>query len=469
MKLGSRIVTRGDAGMGERTLARRDVLKLGGGLVAASALGAHLRPARAFAQAAELPYTANTEISGEIAFWHFWGSPLRRTAIRRAIALFNEVYPNIAVEETFVPFGDIWTRNLAAVAAGSGMPDVIVEDRPQLKSRAANDVDQSLGELAERDGVTGDAFWPFTWEEATTVEGVPYGLPFETDIRVLYYNKAAFVDAGLDPDTPPQNWDDLATFADALDQKEGDTLNRIGFFPNIGNVGLGDWGWNNGGEWQDADFNPTLNAPENVEALAWMKTWADRYGYENVQALQSTFGSGTQDGFMSGKVAMIVDIQGYTSVLNFFNAQFRPEGSEENAGYGVAPITPAPGNEPAALSGGFALSIPRGVEQVDAAWEFVKYMAFVGQQSWARDTYAMPTIQDMAVNDAVLNAAPNWGLFVEAMDYGRAAIYNPFYPSMLSDLLNPTTLEVLGGQREPQQALDDAQSAAEQEVERGRG
>ena len=34
-------------------------------------------------------------------------------------------------------------------------------------------------------------------------------------------------------------------------------------------------------------------------------------------------------------------------------------------------------------------------------------MAFVGQQSWARDTYAMPTIQEVATTDPVLQASPN--------------------------------------------------------------
>ena len=453
---------------------RRRILRASGGLTAAT-VGARFLHGSAFAQeatpAASPPpipdYATNPEIEGDIQFWHFWGSPLRRTAVQRIIAGFNQVYPNIKVTETAVPFSDIWTKNLAAVAAGSGMPNVIVEDRPTLPDRAKNEVEISLGDLATRDGVTGDAFWPFTWQEAT-VEGVPYGLPYETDIRVLYYNKAAFTEAGLDPETPPTNWDELWSFADKLDKKDGDTLERIGFFPTLGSAGLDQWGWNNGGHWQDADFNPTINAPENVAALEWMKSWADRYGYSNVQALQSTFGSGTQDGFMSGKIAMMVDIQGYTSVMNFFNPKFTLPDSEENLGYGVGPITPAPGHEPVALSGGFALSIPRGSDQTDASWEFIKYMVFVGQASWARDTYAMPTIEAMAY-DPVLAVSPNWPFFLDAMSYGRAKEYNPYYPAFTSDTLPLATEAALSGQQSPQDAMDEAQGNAEEEIERARG
>lgn len=463
---------------GGRRFDRRRLIKAGGGLSAA-AFGAHALSGRGFAQGASpaaspaaspvpIPaYATNPDISGDLQFWHFWGSPLRRSAIQRVIAQFNQEYPNIKVTETAVPFSDIWNKNLAAVAAGSGMPNVIVEDRPSLPQRAENNVESSLGELATRDGITGDAFWPFTWKEAT-VDGVPYGLPYETDIRVIYYNKAAFTEAGLDPATPPKNWDDLWAFSDKLDKKDGNRLERIGFFPSFGNVGIDQWAWNNGGAWQDADFNPNFTLPANVEALEWMKTWADRYGFDNIQALQSTFGSGTQDGFMSGKVAMIVDIQGYTSQLNFFNPRFTLPDSDENLGYGVAPITPAPGQQPASLSGGFALSIPQGSDQTDASWEFIKYLTFVGQASWARDTYAMPTVEALAY-DPVLAVSPNWEFFLDAMSYGRPKEYNPYYPNFTGDLLPPAQLAVLSGQQSAQDALADAQSKAEEEINRVKG
>ncbi len=390
---------------------------------------------------------------------------MRRNAIRRIVGTFKQQYPGIKVTETFVPFGDIWTKAIAAVAAGSGMPDVLVEDRPKLRDRAKNNIDISLGDLAKRDRVTGDAFWPFTWEEAV-VNGQPYGLPYETDIRVTYYNKAAYKDVGLDPEKPPQNWDDLWAFADKLDEKGSDgKLQRIGFYP-LFFMGLDMWAWNNGGEWQDKDYNPTLNAKPNVEALEWIKKWTDRYGKSALDAFRATFGQGKQDGFMSGRLATEVDIAGYTSFLNFYNPSFTTK-DKQNLGYGVSSIPPAPGHKPASLSGGFALSIPRGSKQIDAAWEFIKYAVFVGQASWARDTYAIPTIMEVAKTDPTLNADPNWRFFMEAMSYGRPAVFNPYYPNMLSEL-DPATNDVLAGRKTAQEALDAAQKKAEAEIARNR-
>jgi DNA-binding CsgD family transcriptional regulator len=106
------------------------------------------------------------------------------------------------------------------------MPDVLVEDRIQLRDRAKNNIDISLADLAKRDGVSGEPFWPFTWEEAT-LDGAPYGLPYETDIRVLFYNKAVFKDGGLDPEKPPQTMDELWEYADKLTIRDGDRIERL--------------------------------------------------------------------------------------------------------------------------------------------------------------------------------------------------------------------------------------------------
>ena len=159
----------------------------------------------------------NKDVSGTVEFWHFWSSPVRRAAIRRVVAECAVDLPNIKVNETAKPFGDIWTANIAAVAAGSGMPDVIVEDRPKLPQAAENQIETDLQEWADRDNVVRDQFWPFTWDQ-TLYQDHTYGIPFETDVRVLYWNKNAFTEVGLDPATPPKTWDELMTYADKLDK-----------------------------------------------------------------------------------------------------------------------------------------------------------------------------------------------------------------------------------------------------------
>src|SRR5690606_26029408 len=114
-------------------------------------------------------------------------------------------------------------------AAGSGMPDVIVSDRPTLPRDAEEGIYMSLQEWADRDNVTRDQYYDWAWDQ-TLYEGETYGIPQETDVRVLFYNKQHFIEAGLDPEDPPETWDELWEYADKLDIVEEDgTLVRVAF------------------------------------------------------------------------------------------------------------------------------------------------------------------------------------------------------------------------------------------------
>ncbi len=411
----------------------------------------------------------NPDVSGNVEFWHFWSSPLRRTAIRRVISLCEAKLPNIKVNETPKPFGDIWTANIAAVAAGSGMPDVIVEDRPQLVQRAKDNIDMNLADYAKRDGIDGSQFWDFTWQEAT-VNGDPYGIPFETDVRVLYWNKQAFKEAGLDPEKPPKTWDELWAYADKLDKKNDDgSYARIAFHPDFGNAGWNVWSRTNGAELVQ-NGKPVANDPKIVETMEWIKKWYDRYGgYDAVQKFKSTFGAPPNDAFMSGKVAMILDINGYSSVLNFYDpridvttADGKTEKQRIDVGLGDPPYSASYG-KPASWSGGFALSIPRGAKNPDAAWEFIKCATGPeGAASWSRDTSAM-SANVIAAQDPALVGDPRWQFFLDAMKYSQGTEVVPGYPNWGQEV-DKRREAIFQGQVPAKQALDEAQQAIEAEL-----
>lgn len=65
-----------------------------------------------------------------------------------------------------------------------------------------------------------------------TVDGRIYGLPYHVGGVGFWYNKALFAEAGLDPERPPQTWDE---FLDAVD-----TLKRAGVTP-VALGGADDW------------------------------------------------------------------------------------------------------------------------------------------------------------------------------------------------------------------------------------
>jgi ABC-type glycerol-3-phosphate transport system substrate-binding protein len=80
----------------------------------------------------------------------------------------------------------------------------------------------------------------------------------------------------------------------------------------------------------------------------------------------------------------------------------------------------------------------------------------------------MPTVEALAY-DPVLATSPNWNFFLEAMSYGRAKEYNPYYPAFTGDLVPQATEAAMSGDKTPQEALDEAQKKAEEEIARAKG
>lgn len=404
------------------------------------------------------------KVSGTVEFWHWWASPVRRNAIRRIIAMCQQKLPNIKVNDTVKPYGDVWTANIAAVAAGSGMPDVIVEDRPKLPQIAADGIETDLQAWIDRDKLDPKVFYPFTWNQ-TLYNGHSYGIPFETDVRVLFFNTTMLTDEGLDATKPPKTWDELWALADKLDKKDDKgNYTRITFSPTFGNVGLDVWKYTQGVEWGQADGTAKVNDAKTLATLEWMKKWIDRYGgWQKLNDFKAKFGAAPNDLFMSGAVAMIVDVAGYNSQLEFYRPTYalkdgkskpRMEWNASELPYAV---------KAASWSGGFALSIPKGAKNAAAAWEFIKCAtSYEANVSWSRDTYAISTYEK-ANSDPQLLAIPIWSTIVAAMKNSTGGVFVPKYPNY-SEQIDQRLEKYWKGEITAKVLLDDAQKAIDDTI-----
>lgn len=417
-----------------------------------------------------LPYNANTSVKGHITFWHHWASPLRHSAIRMAIKQFNQYYKGVTVSDTAFPFGANWDKVRTAVAAHSwsSMPDVIVSDRPSLWNDARHKVYLPLTSMVKRDHVSGKSFWPFTWNEAS-YKGNVYGVPFETDVRVLFWNRAKFIDAGLNSNKGPKYWQDLPGYASKLDKKGSGPggWETVTFSPyKWGNgAGLDTWVWDNRSDWQTSKQQPTINAARNIDTANWEKGWVDRYGVSTLTAVSSRNTDPAHNEFGNGFAAMFVHIPGQQAVMNYYGIQFTTaKGDKPFPFWGIGLLPYNKGGKPYSFSGGFSLSMPRNDKrskaQADAAWEFMKFMAFVGQRTWGRVTNAIPTVPSIAQHDSVLNTTMHWKIFVEAMKYGHAGDRNFHDPLFPLDVVGPAQDDIMNGKKSAKDALDGAQAQA---------
>jgi len=296
------------------------------------------------------------------------------------VAEFQRRHPNIHVTMLSMGAGGMDPQKLMTSIAAQVPPDVIHQDRFTIGDWASRGAFMPLDDFLRKDPgpIRKEDYFPACWKEAV-YKGKVYAIPYGTDDRALYYNRALFRQAGLDPNRPPRTWDELLKYAVKLTRKNPDgSYQSIGFIPNYGNSWLYLYSWQNGGEFMTPDGTKcTLNNPRTAGALRYMVQVYDALGgAEKVNAFQSGFQTASLDPFFIGKIAMKIDgnwvlnnIARYAPDLDFAVAP-APVPAARLAG--KPPFT----NQPNYItwSGGFSFAIPTGAKHPQEAWEFIKWM-----------------------------------------------------------------------------------------------
>lgn len=301
------------------------------------------------------------------------------------IAEFERRHPNIKVMALSMGAGAMNPQKLMTAIVGGVPPDLTRQDRFTVGDWASRGAFLPLNDLLAEDARVGgplaihqSEYVSATWAE-TQYEGNTFAIPMDTDDRVLYYNRDLFRQAGLDPDKPPQTWDELIDAAKKLTVK-GPTggFERIGFVPIYGQGWLYLWSWQQDGQFLTPDGRHcTLNNPGTVKALTAVVSWYDALGgIDAVNTFAGSFAGQDQDPFMTGKLAMKVDGDGFVDGI----ARYHPE-----IDFGVCPV-PVPAERLhhqgqfkndktwVTWSGGFAWAIPRGSRHTREAWQFIQWM-----------------------------------------------------------------------------------------------
>lgn len=339
---------------------------------------------------------------------------------------FERRHPGITVRNLSLGAGGMNAQKLMTSIAGRVPPDLVRQDRFTIGDWASRDTFRPLDDLLADPKVNGASdprrvdpseYYPACWAEAV-YQGRVYAIPNSTDDRLLYWNKAAYREAGLDPERPPQTWDELVEYTRKLTkQSAAGTFERIGIIPvvpSFSNSWFYLYSWQNGGEFMSPDGRTcTLNNPESRAALEWLTEFYGRLnGAESVMAFASTFQPREQDPFITGKMAMKIDTNNAMANLARF---------AKDLDWGVAPA-PVPRErlegrgrfhgKPKFItwSGGFSFAIPVGSRHVPEAWEFIKWMnCLESRRIFAREQKAWnesqkpprPFVPEMHANRAV--------------------------------------------------------------------
>jgi multiple sugar transport system substrate-binding protein len=328
----------------------------------------------------------------EVVFWNQHSNPVDVAAIEQIVSDFNAANPDVSVTIVPVP-GDETdvTKLMTAVRGGTG-PDVYLFNRPFIAERAATGILTDITDFVEADNLL-EQYLPFTRQEITYKDRV-YGLPFDTDVRALYYNRTLLEEAGVDlaefdPANGPISLERVTEIAQLLDETdESGAYTRIGFIPWLDQGWHYTWGYAFGGSFYDSAGCAVTPTDENVvAAFQFLYDWAQRMGADKVQTFRDTYmpvGAPPETHpFLTGRVAMTVSGDWTLAQIE----QFAPD-----LDYGVTYIPVPEGNPVTSWSAGWSLVIPSGAKQPEAAYRFMKYMTGPdGQRVYVQMTKHLPT------------------------------------------------------------------------------
>jgi multiple sugar transport system substrate-binding protein len=373
-----------------------------------------------------------------ITFWHAYSSdsPEVKTLTGVLIPMFEKAHPSINVEQVAVPYDSLHQKLLTATAGGT-LPDVVRSDIIWVPELA------NLGVLAALDKEMKDfkslARATFPGSLATNAwKGHYYGLPLDTNTRVLMYNSDALAEAGMT--TPPKTWGQLQVLANKL-QGKGAVA-----FADGGTSGWSilPWIWSGGGTLTNKQLTKStgyLNSPKSVAAVQFFVNMHKRgqAKFGNVDG-----GAQTSDGLAQAKFATILDGPWMFPIFAGQYPSFKLK-------TGLVPA--GPGGKSVSVVGGEDVVMTQSSKNKAAAAEFIRFlvskpaqteMAKVGQMSIRKDLKA-----------ALTKIHPYYATFIDQLATARPRTPHPAWPK-IDAIIDSSVAKAIKGDSTVKDALTEA-------------
>ncbi len=301
-----------------------------------------------------------------------------------------------------------------------------------------------------------------------TVEGTLWPMPFNVSNPVLYYNKAAFRAAGLDPEQPPATLEEVKEYSQTL--KDSGAVNQAGFGLKLDPWYLEQWSAKGGKPYVNNKNGRAKRAtatvfdnPVGLEIFTWMSDMvssglAKTNDAEGPSQFDNLLGIGNKN------FGMTIDTSAALGTI----LQVLSGGEYADVELGVAPM-PGPVGKGGVLVGGAALFIvsKSSPAKQAAAWEFAKFLNEPESQAkWSVGTGYVP-IRESSVDDPTLEArwaeVPGYRVAYEQLLTGvnNAATAGPVigdYQGVRDALLLEEQTMFSNGKK-PAATLKDAQKA----------
>nr|WP_302637711.1 ABC transporter substrate-binding protein [uncultured Clostridium sp.] len=353
----------------------------------------------------------------EVTFWHSMGGK-GGEAINSLVEEFNSSQDEIKVVAEYQGAYDDAINKLKSSALGNSGPDIM-----QLYEIGTKWMIDSGYAIPMQELIDEDDFDISSLEENIasyyTIDGTLYSMPFNTSTPILYYNKTAFEEVGLDPETAPTNFDEILEYSNKLAVVNGNKVERYGYAMQI-------YGWffeqflikqqldyaNKGNGREGAATSVVFDSNNGAANIinGW-KTLVD----SGVVANFGRDGEATTDAFASGKVAMtIASTASLTDIKGKINDSFE-------LGTAYLPAVSATDKGGVSIGGASLWVMDKGDDDKSkAAFEFIKFMISAESQAkWAKATGYFPVTKDAYELEEMTDNLKNNPEFQTAIDQLR--------------------------------------------------
>lgn len=343
-----------------------------------------------------------------ITFWGSYGnggnSSQQEVLNDTLIPSFEAANPGIKVEYVDVPYDDL-LQKLTTSAAGDALPDLVRADLGWVPRFADLGVLVPLSDVMDDFQELADATYPGVL--ATNLyDGKYWGLPLDTNTRVLISSQAGLDAAGVD--APPATFEELVAQADVLQGSE---------MMSFADGGLGAWNimpwiWSGGGDIADPDLTVStgyLNSPENIATIQML---VDLYaaGQISTGVTGNSGAVSTSEGLPGGQYANILDGPWMNGIWSDQFPDFEPI---------YSPVPAGPGGS-ISVVGGEDIVLTASSKHQDAALEFIRFTQSEEFQMALVPTGQLTVIK--ALGDKQVELVPYLSVFTEQLETARARL-----------------------------------------------
>lgn len=393
---------------------------------AANTTAAATTAAGAAPTATPLPTVAQAPGSTKISFWFGLGAPLN-AVVQQVVNKYNSSQTKYYIDALQQPDYDATITKLNSSLAGGGLPNVVqiydIGTQRMIDTKKIVPVQ----DLMEKDKLDIISDIEPAVKNYYTVNNKLYSMPFNSSAPVMYFDKNAFKEVGLDPEKKIWTYTEILDAAKKLTKKDASgKITRSGvdftlyswiFEQELATQGALFASPNNGRAGRADSL--VFNNDAGVNWLNFLKKLQDDGIGRNLGRDSGTTNGSTRDAnFVKGEAA--ITFNSIAGLRGYLNSAASAGGKVD---VGVAYLPRPEGAKGGVVIGGASLWITNTgtPEQQAGAWDFVKFTAQPDIQAfWSSNTGYYP-IRKAAYNEQLMkDTLAKYPQFQVAVDQLRA-------------------------------------------------